>query len=118
MVEAKEVVGDVAGRHCVLIDDMIDTGGTICAAADQLTEQGASQVWAATTHGLFSGPAIDRIKNSSIERLVVTNTLPIPPDKFIDKFELVSIGPLVADAIRAVFTNESVSEIFGGANQI
>lgn len=117
-VEAKEVVGDVEGRICVLIDDMIDTGGTICAAAEQLKEQGASRIFAATTHGLFSDPAIDRLKNSPIERLVVTNTLPIPSDKFIDIFDVVSIAPLFADAIRAIFENESISEIFGGANQI
>lgn len=117
-VEAKEVVGEVEGRICVVIDDMIDTGGTICAAAEQLKEQGAARIFAATTHGLFSDPAIDRLKNSPIERLVVTNSLPIPDHKFIDIFDLVSIGPLVADAIRAVFENESVSEIFGGANQI
>ena len=117
-VEAKEVIGDVAGRVCVLIDDMIDTGGTICAAAELLKDQGAASVVAATTHGLFSGPAIDRIKNSPIERLVVTNTLPIPPEKQLDIFDVVSIAPLVAKAVRAVFEYESVSQIFGGANQM
>ena len=117
-VEAKEVIGDVAGRVCVLIDDMIDTGGTICAAAELLKDQGAASVVAATTHGLFSGPAIDRIKNSPIERLVVTNTLPIPPEKQLEIFDVVSIAPLVAKAVRAVFEYESVSQIFGGANQM
>jgi len=106
-VEAKEIVGEVEGRVCVLIDDMIDTGGTIVAA----------EVYAATTHGLFSGPAIDRIKNSAIQQVIVTNTLPIPPEKQIDKLCEVSIAPLVSDAIRAVFTDDSISEIFGGANQ-
>lgn len=116
-VEAKDVVGEVAGRTCVLIDDMIDTGGTICAAAEQLVEKGASRVLAATTHGVFSGPAIDRLKNSVIEKVIVTNTLPIPSEKQIDKFEVVSCAPLIAAAIRAVFEDTSVSEIFGGANQ-
>jgi len=116
-VEAKDVVGEVAGRTCVLIDDMIDTGGTIVAAAEQLVEKGASRVLAATTHGVFSGPAIDRLKNSVIEKVIVTNTLPIPSDKQIDKFEVVSCAPLIAAAIKAVFEDTSVSEIFGGANQ-
>jgi ribose-phosphate pyrophosphokinase len=116
-VEAKEVVGNVAGRTCVLIDDMIDTGGTLVAAAEQLIEQGASQVCAAATHGVLSGPAIDRLKNSVISKVVVTNTLPLPPEKQIDKIVVLSVAPVIADAIDAVFEDTSVSEIFGGANQ-
>ena len=116
-VEAGEVVGDVAGRTCILIDDMIDTGGTLVAAADAVAARGAGQVHAAATHGLFSGPAIERIKNSAIERVVVTNTLPLPPEKQIDKIEVVSIAGVIADALGAVFEDTSVSEIFGGANQ-
>jgi ribose-phosphate pyrophosphokinase len=116
-VEALDVVGEVDGRTCVLIDDMIDTAGTIVAAADQLRDKGASEVVAACTHGVFSGPAIDRIKNSSISQLFVTNTLPIPPDRQIDKIEVLSVAGVVADAIDAVFEDASVSEIFGGANQ-
>ena len=116
-VEALDVVGEVDGRTCVLIDDMIDTAGTIVAAADQLRDKGADEVVAACTHGVFSGPAIDRIKNSSISQLFVTNTLPIPPDRQIDKIEVLSVAGVVADAIDAVFEDASVSEIFGGANQ-
>jgi ribose-phosphate pyrophosphokinase len=115
-VEAKEVVGEVEGRTCVLIDDMIDTGGTLCAAADVLIERGAASVCAAATHGVLSGPAIDRIKNSSISKVVITNTLPLPSDKQIDKIEVLSVAPVIADAIHAVFEDTSVSEIFGGAN--
>jgi ribose-phosphate pyrophosphokinase len=116
-VEARDVVGDVDGRVCVLIDDMIDTAGTICAAAEQLKEHGATEVYAAATHGVFSGPAIDRLKNSVIAKVVVTNTLPLPPEKQIDKIEVLSVAGIIAEAIDAVFEDTSVSEIFGGANQ-
>jgi ribose-phosphate pyrophosphokinase len=117
LVEAKEVVGNVEGRTCVLIDDMIDTGGTLVAAAEQLVEQGASTVCAAATHGVLSGHAIDRLKNSVISKVVVTNTLPLPPEKQIDKLEVLSVARVIADAIDAVFEDTSVSEIFDGANQ-
>jgi ribose-phosphate pyrophosphokinase len=100
----------------VLIDDMIDTAGTIVAGAELLVEKGATDVVAAATHGLFSGPAIDRLKNSAISKVVVTNTLPLPPDKQIDKIEVLSVAGIIADAIDAVFEDTSVSEIFGGAN--
>jgi ribose-phosphate pyrophosphokinase len=116
-VEAKEVVGEVEGRTCVLIDDMIDTAGTIVAAAEQLAERGAASVHAACTHGVFSGPAIDRIKNSVLEKIVITNTLPLPPEKQLDKIEVLSAAKIIADAIDAVFEDTSVSEIFGGQNQ-
>jgi len=116
-VEAKDVVGEVEGKTCVLIDDMIDTGGTLVAAAEQLAERGASSVYAAATHGVFSGPAIDRIKNSVLEKVVITNTLPLPPEKQIDKIEVLSAAGIIADAIDAVFEDTSVSEIFDGQNQ-
>jgi len=116
-VEAKDVVGDVEGRPCVLIDDMIDTAGTIVAAADQLVEKGASSVYAASTHGVFSGPAVDRLKNSVLEKVVITNTVEITPDKEFDKLEVLSAAGIIADAIDAVFEDTSVSEIFGGQNQ-
>lgn len=116
-VEAKDVVGEVEGRCCVLIDDMIDTAGTIVAAAEQLSERGASAVHCAATHGVFSGPAIDRLKNSVLERIVITNTLPLPPEKRLDKIEVLSAAGIIADAIDAVFEDTSVSKIFGGYNQ-
>ena len=116
-VEAKDVVGEVEGKTCVLIDDMIDTGGTLVAAAEQLAERGAASVYAAATHGVFSGPAIDRIKNSVLERVVITNTLPLPPEKQIDKIEVLSAAGIIADAIDAVFEDTSVSDIFDGQNQ-
>jgi ribose-phosphate pyrophosphokinase len=114
LVEAREIVGEVDGRTCVLIDDMIDTGGTIVAAAEQLVDRGADRVFAACTHGVFSGDAIDRLKNSVIQRVVTTNTLPLPPEKQIDKIEVLSVASVIADAIDAVFEDTSVSEIFDG----
>jgi len=116
-VEARDVIGDVDGRVCVLIDDMIDTAATLCAAAEQLMDHGAKEVYAAATHGVLSGPSIDRIKNSVMAKVVITNTLPLPPEKQIDKIEVVSVAGILADAIDAVFEDTSVSEIFGGANQ-
>jgi ribose-phosphate pyrophosphokinase len=116
-VEAMEIAGEVEGRCCILIDDMIDTGGTLVAAAEQLASRGASEIYAAATHGVLSGPAIDRIKNSAITKVVVTNTLPLPPEKQIDKIEVLSIAKILAETIDAVFEDKSVGEIFGGANQ-
>jgi len=117
VAQAKEVIGEVAGRLCIVTDDMIDTGGTITAAADLLLARGATEVWAMASHGVLSGPATDRLKNSKISRIVLTNTLPLPPEKQIDKIEVLSIAPLIADALNAVFDDTSVSEIFGGENQ-
>ena len=118
VVEARDVIGpDLAGRRCVLIDDMIDTAGTIVAAADILASRGAGEVWAMATHGVLSGPAIDRLKNSSLARVVVTNTLPVPPEKQIDKLEVLSVAEIIADALDAVFEDTSVSDIFDGDNQ-
>src|SRR6516165_4837264 len=116
-VQALDIMGDVEGRMCVLIDDMIDTASTICAAADLLIANGATEVWAMATHAVLSDPAIDRLKNSQISRVVVTDTLPLPPEKQIDKIEVCSVAKVVADAIGAVFADTSVSEIFGGENQ-
>ena len=115
-VEAKGVVGQVEGRPCVIIDDMIDTAGTICAAAEQLKAEGATEVYAAATHGVLSGPAVDRLKNAPIEKLVITNTLPIPPEKNFDKLVVLSVAEILADALDAVFEDQSVSDIFAGQN--
>ncbi len=117
VAEAKEVIGDVEGRLCILTDDMIDSGGTICSAAELLMQRGATEVWAMATHGVLSGPAIDRLKNAPLDRIVLTNTLPLPPEKQIDKIEVLSVAPIIADALNAVFDDTSVSEIFGGENQ-
>ncbi|NCW49120.1 MAG: ribose-phosphate diphosphokinase [Actinobacteria bacterium] len=116
VVEAKEVIGDVAGRLCILTDDMIDTGGTIVSAAEILLDRGATEVWAMATHGVLSGPAVDRLKNSPIARVVLTNTLPLPEEKQLPQIEVLSIAPLIAEALSAVFDDTSVSEIFSGEN--
>jgi len=117
-VEALEVVGDVSGRLCVLVDDMIDTAGTICSAANQLADRGAAEVVAATTHGVFSEPALERLADSALQKVIVTDTLPLPDGADPDLFEVVSVAPLIAEAIRAVFEDTSVSEIFGGNNLV
>ncbi|MFM8389419.1 MAG: ribose-phosphate diphosphokinase, partial [Actinomycetota bacterium] len=114
---AKEVIGEVEGRLCILTDDMIDTGGTIVSAAELLRERGATEVWAMATHGVLSGPAIERLEQSAISRVVVTNTLPLAKDKSIDKIEVLSVAQILADALAAVFDETSVSELFGGENQ-
>ncbi|MHB8341714.1 MAG: ribose-phosphate diphosphokinase [Mycobacteriales bacterium] len=113
-VKVNEVVGDVAGRTCILVDDMIDTAGTIIKAADALYDNGAAEVVAAATHGVLSGPAVDRLKNSRIAEVVVTNTLPILEESRIDKLTVLSIAPLLARAIREVFADGSVTSLFDG----
>ena len=117
-IEVREVVGEVDGRQCVLIDDMIDTAGTIVQGAEVLMASGAERVTAAATHGIFSGPAIDRLKNAPIGEVVVTDTLPLAEDQRIDKIKVLSVAGIVADAIRAVFEDASVSEIFNDQNQL
>jgi ribose-phosphate pyrophosphokinase len=113
-VKVHEVVGDVEGRTCVLVDDMIDTAGTIIKAADALFDNGAAEVLVAATHAVLSGPAVDRLKNSRVSEVVVTNTLPIAEDRRFDKLTVLSIAPLLARAIREVFDDGSVTSLFDG----
>jgi ribose-phosphate pyrophosphokinase len=115
-VERIGVVGDVAGRVCVLVDDSISTGGTLVTAAEILVEHGATKVYAAATHAVFSGGAAERLQSSPLDKVIVTNSIPIPPEKWFSKLAVVSVGQIIADAIRAVFEDESVSGIFGGDN--
>jgi ribose-phosphate pyrophosphokinase len=111
---ANRVVGEVEGRTCVLVDDMIDTAGTITKAADALLAEGASEVVIAATHAILSGPAVDRLKNSRAREVIVTNTLPIADDRRFDKLTLLSIAPLIARAVREVFEDGSVTSMFDG----
>ena len=109
-----KVVGDVKGQTCVVIDDMIDTAGTITKAVDALIDEGASEVIIAATHAVFSGPAADRLRSSKVSEVVVTNTLPIEESSRFDKLTVLSIAPLVARAIREVFEDGSVTSLFDG----
>jgi ribose-phosphate pyrophosphokinase len=116
VAEILEVVGNVDGKTAIIVDDMIDTAGTITEAAKVLKEHGASRVIAVATHPVFSDPAAERLAASEIEKVVVTNTLPIPSDRLFDKLVVLSIAPILAVALKAVFEDESVSEIFRGEN--
>jgi ribose-phosphate pyrophosphokinase len=113
------VVGDVRGKTAVLVDDMIDTAGTLCAAAKTVLEEGAARVIATATHGVFSGPAYERLayENSQIERIVVTDTIPLRPGA-PDNITVLSTAQTLADSIRRIFADDSVSEIFAGENQL
>jgi ribose-phosphate pyrophosphokinase len=113
-VSVHELVGDVENRTCLLVDDMIDTGGTIVAAAHALKENGAKRVIIAATHAVFSDPAVERLSDDSIDAVIVTNTLPITPDKEFAKLTVLSIAPLIAKAISAVFGDDSVTSLFPG----
>ncbi|GAA1914706.1 ribose-phosphate diphosphokinase [Streptomyces sodiiphilus] len=113
-VTVHEVVGDVSGRVCVLVDDMIDTGGTICAAADALFSNGAADVIVASTHGVLSGPAADRLKNSKVSEFIFTDSLPTPGELELDKITVLSLAPTIARAVREVFEDGSVTSLFEG----
>ena len=119
IAEIGYVVGDVKGKTCVLVDDMIDTAGTLCAAGETLREEGAARVIAAATHGVFSGPAYERLpyESSGIERIVITDTIPQRPGA-PENITVLSTAQTLADSIRRIFTDDSVSEIFAGENQL
>jgi ribose-phosphate pyrophosphokinase len=117
VAKAGYVVGDVKGKTAVLVDDMIDTAGTLCAAAETVLQEGAARVIAAATHGVFSGPAFERLEESGIERIVVTDTIPMRPGAPANISVLPTAGTF-ADSIRRIFTDDSVSEIFAGENQL
>jgi ribose-phosphate pyrophosphokinase len=110
------VVGDVEGRTCVLVDDVIDTAGTVCGAAEALRERGAAKVIVVATHPQLSGPACERLASSTIDRVVVTNTLPLPKYCDLAKIEVVSVASIIASTVRAIFEDESVSELFNDEN--
>jgi ribose-phosphate pyrophosphokinase len=113
-VVVHEVVGDVSGRVCLLVDDMIDTAGTICQASEALLARGAKSVIAAATHPVLSGPALDRLQASAFQEVIVCNTLPLPAERRFDRLTVLSIAPLIAQAITEVFEDGSVTKLFDG----
>lgn len=115
--EALAVVGEVSGRHCIIVDDIIDTAGTVVNAAELLQKKGALSVRVLATHGVLSDPAIDRLKNAPLEEVVITNSIPRPGiAEHFDKLTVLSIAPIVSEALQAIFMESSVSEIFLGEN--
>ena len=110
--EIMNIIGDVNGKRCILIDDMIDTAGTIANAANALKELGAKNVYACCTHGVLSGPAFERINNSAIEELVMLNTIPLPEGEGLEKFKSISVAPLFAEAIKRIYDDEPISKLF------
>ncbi len=110
--EIMNIIGDIKDKNCILVDDMIDTAGTITNAANALKDLGAKSVRACATHAVLSGPAIQRIDESAIEELVLLNTMPIAKEKMLPKMKVLSVGPLFAEAINRIHTNESVSKLF------
>ena len=110
--EIMNIIGDIENKNCILVDDMIDTAGTITNAANALKEMGAASVRACATHPVLSGPAIDRIRDSAIEELVLLNTMPIPEEKKLPIMKIISVGPIFAEAINRIHTNGSISKLF------
>jgi len=106
------IIGDIEGKNVILIDDMIDTAGTITQGADALKKFGAKDVYACCTHPILSGPAIERIQNSVIKELIVTDTVPLAPEKMIDKIKIRSVAPVFGEAIQRIYKNISVSKLF------
>jgi ribose-phosphate pyrophosphokinase len=117
-IEEMEVVGEVDGRPCVLVDDMIDTAGTVAKGASSLAQRGAGPIYAAATHAILSGKAVQLLEEAPITEVVVTNTVPIADEKQFTKLKVLSIAPIIASALAAVFEDTSVSEIFHGDNQV
>lgn len=112
VAEVMNIVGDVKGKRCIIIDDIIDTAGTITLAANALLDYGAKEVYACCTHPVFSGPAIQRIRDSKITEMVVANTIPLPEEKQLDKISVLSVASLIGEAIIRVHQELSVSKLF------
>ena len=110
--EIMNIIGDIEDKNVILVDDMIDTAGTITNAANAMKEMGAKEVYACATHPVLSGPAIERVQDSAIKELVLLNTIPLPEEKKIDKIKLLSVAPLFAEAMIRIFTNDSISRLF------
>ena len=110
--EIMNIIGNIEGKNCIIIDDMIDTAGTICNAANAIKALGAKSVRAAATHAILSGPAVERLESSAIEELVLLDTVPLPEEKKLEKMTFLSVAPLFAEAMSRIFNNGSVSDLF------
>ena len=110
--EIMNIIGNIEGKNCIIIDDMIDTAGTICNAANAIKALGAKSVRAAATHAILSGPAVERLEASAIEELVLLDTVPLPEEKKLEKMSFLSVAPLFAEAMSRIFNNGSVSDLF------
>jgi ribose-phosphate pyrophosphokinase len=117
VAEIGYVIGDVKGKTAVIVDDMIDTAGTLKAAAETVLEEGAARVYAAATHAVFSGNAFENLRTSGLEAIVVTDTIPVAPDR-PENIRVLPCAELLTDSIRRIFVDDSVSEVFGGENQL
>ena len=106
------IIGNIEGKNCIILDDMIDTAGTICNAANAIKDMGAKAVYAGATHAVLSGPAIERLDASAIEELVLLNTIQMPEEKVIDKMTFLSVAPLFANAMSLIHKNDSISTLF------
>lgn len=113
-VEAMTVIGDVEGRAVLIVDDEVLTGGTLAASAEAVVQRGATEVYAAATHPILAGPAVDRLEKSPIKEIVFTDTLPIPPEKRLPNMTVLSVAPLLGEAIRRIHTGQSVGALFNG----
>jgi ribose-phosphate pyrophosphokinase len=112
VAEVMHLVGDVKGRNCIIIDDLVDTAGSIIRAAEVLRREGAGRILVGATHAVLSGPAISRIAESEIEAVVVSNTIPLTPEKEIPKIKVLSVAALLGEAIRSIHKETSVSKLF------
>lgn len=112
VAEVMNVIGDIKGKTCILVDDIVDTAGSLCGGAKALKEMGAERVYAACAHAVLTDPAVERIKNSAISELIITNTIPLPEEKKIDKIRVLSVAPLLGEAIMRIFHDVSVSRLF------
>ena len=112
VMEVMNIIGDVAGKRCLMVDDMIDTAGTICQGAQALKDAGALEIYAGCTHSVLSGPAIDRLKKSAITKLVMLDTIDLPDEKMCDKFEILSVADLFAAAIENVYLDKPMSKLY------
>ena len=106
------IIGDVSGKHAILLDDMIDTAGTLCHGAEAIMKAGALSVTACASHGVLSGPAIERIENSVMDKVLLLDTIPVPPEKRCSKIEVLTVADHFGEAIRRMATDDSVSELY------